>query len=613
MNMRTFIVLLFFLFLAITIGLSVYVAITPVQKTVPTAVSTPVATSPPTTTTTPVAATTPAPTLKDTITNIEGTIFDPIVAMLGYLAVVLITVLVLVVVKFIWDYGWKNNLVIDAFTNATGDDTLDKVQPGLNQLTRKSLAEALEVVSNYINQYEKGLYPLPKPPPPEATSNKQISSLLKTLADISPGNVKAAVQLLSLVLGPSGTKVACTLHFHRYASVNGILGIGLEIIDLQGSKDPLYMTFWERPQIDISPPVEHLTGIGHILEGVLKLVPWNLRRNNQTEPKQTLGQRYLDLVYPAVYWLSAELVFRSMEGTRRSIRHQLRLVGKHIKGIFKKSDEWKSTYQARLYNFIGFIHLNNALNYSSYGYSYDLAIQAFSKATIFDKYWILPKIWVFSRPWFLPYENLGLIYLIMAQEKINQPHPLQLTDEGIDNIYQALSNLRKANDLFQQHRHKQPISSDKLNEMELLLRLYICIAKLFSADNVLINEAIDEIQEITREWDLDRNINFRPLYNLACWYGIAYSMGLNARDARLVDAQQQARHIIVRCLARNADFWYSAALDPSLKDIAEPKDWNKLKSILERAQYSIHDLNLSDREYNDFAVAISDILQQLQW
>jgi tetratricopeptide (TPR) repeat protein len=612
MKTRTFIVVLFLLILAITIGLSAYVAITLPQKTAPAEVSTPVAT------TTPIATATTAPTLKDTITNTEGTIFDPIVAALDYLAVVLIAVLIIVVVKLVWDYSGKTNLVIDAFTNATGDDTLDKVQPGLNQLTRKKLAEALEVVRKDINEYnEPGLEQLSESPPPETTSNEQLSNLFKSLTDVSPGNTKTAVQLLSLVFGPSGTKVVTTLHCLGDASVYGTLGIGLEIIDLQGRKETVSQNFWEKGN-DLSLHVRRRTGVSHILEGVLNLVPWNPQRNKQTEPKQALEQRYLHLVDPAAYWLAVELAFRSMEKSRRSIRLFLRSAWKNItfqniKTRFKKSGEWKSSYQARLYNFIGYYHLNNAQNYSTYGYSYDLAIQAFNKATSLDKYQILPKIWVVSRPWFLPYENLGVTYLIIAQEKIQQLQPLQLTKEGIDDIYEALSNLRKAQELFQQHKNKQPISDDKLNEMEQLLKLYIGIAKLLSANDILIKESINDILGTPAGWNLNSKINFRLLYNLACWYGVAYSIGHSEKDARLVDAQQQARCIIVRSLARKVDFWYSAAHDPSLKDIAEQKDWDKLKSILKRKQYSIHNPDLSDSEYNDFAIAIDGILQELEW
>ena len=618
MKTRTFIALLFLLILAITIGLSLYVAITPTQKTAPVVVSTPVTTTTPSTTPTPTAPATTAPTLKDRITNTEGTIFDPIIAALDYVAVVLIAVLIIVVFKLVWDYSGKTNLVIDAFTNATGDNTLDKVLPGLNQLTRKKLAEALEVVRDDINKYiDPGLEQLSETPPPEPTSNEQLTNVLKSLTDVSPGNTKTAVQLLSLVFGPSGTRVVTTLHCLGDASVYGTLGIGLEIMDLQGRKEPVSWSCWEKEK-DISANVRHLTGVSHILEGISNLVPWKPQRNKQTEPKQTLEQRFLDLVLPAARWLSVELAFRSMERSRRSIRHFLRLAWKNItfQNIwtrFKKSGDWKSTYQARLYNFIGYYHLNNAQDFSAYRYSYDLAIQAFSKAKTFDKYWILPKIWFVSRPWFLPDENLGITYLTRAlePEKIKQSSPLQLTDKGIDDIYQALSSLRKAKELFEQHKNKQPISDDKLNEMNQFLTLYACIAKLLSENDGFINKSIDDTLDLTGGWTPDSKINFRLLYNLACWYGVAYSIGFNARDGRLVNARQQARHIIVRCLARNAQFWYSAAHDPNLKDIAEPEDWNKLKSILERVHYSNPDL--SNKENDEFANVINDILQQLGW
>src|SRR6185312_14531302 len=149
MKTRSCLVLLFLLFLAITLGLSAYVVVSTAQKTAPAVISTPTPTS------TPMATATTAPTLKDTITNVEGTIFDPIVAALDYLAVVLIAVLIIVVVKLVWDYSGQANLVIDAFTNASGDDALDKVLPGLNQLMRLQLVEAFEILRDDINKYNE--------------------------------------------------------------------------------------------------------------------------------------------------------------------------------------------------------------------------------------------------------------------------------------------------------------------------------------------------------------------------------------------------------------------------------------------------------------------------
>lgn len=607
MRTRSCLVLLFLLFLVITLGLGAYVVITTAQKAALPAVSTPVATSTSTSTPTPVATATATPTLKDTITNIEGTIFDPIVAVLDYLAVVLIAALIILVVKLVWDYSGKTNLVIDAFTNASGDDTLEKVLPGLNQLTRLRLAEALEEVREDINTYNnEGLERLGTSPPPASTSNQQLSSLLKSLTDISSGNVKTAVQLLSLVFGPMGTEIVTTLHCPGDASKKGSLGMGVEIMDLEGRKEPLSLLFREPEENDPSPPIRHPDGNWHLPQKVLNLLPWNQQPKTPTEPKETLEERYLDLIWPVAYWLSVELAFRSMEEGRHPIRHFLMTVWKAITFQYvwrriKKSGEWKSTYQARLYNYIGYFHLNNAQNYSKYGYSYDLAIDAFNKATTLDK------------NWFLPYENLGMTYLIMAQGEIKQAKPLQLTDVGIDDIYRALSSLRKANKLFQQHRNEQHISPDKLLEMEQFLKLHVCIVKLLSTDDVLIKESIDDILGTTRKWNLYSKINFRLLYNLACWYGVAYSTCLNSKDERLKDAQQRARRIIVCALARNVDFLYSASEDRSLNDIAQQEEWDRLESILKRKQSSIHDPDLSDREDYEFADAIYDILQQLQW
>ena len=67
---------------------------------------------------------------------------------------------------------------------------------------------------------------------------------MKSLTDVSSGTTKTAVQLLGLVFGPSGTKIVTTLHRLGDFSGSGKLGIGLEIMDLQGRSEPVSLNFF---------------------------------------------------------------------------------------------------------------------------------------------------------------------------------------------------------------------------------------------------------------------------------------------------------------------------------------------------------------------------------
>src|SRR2546423_686747 len=192
MKTRTFVTIIFITFLVFTVGFGWYVIATPGQTMTVSPQPEPTAGASPTAT--------PAPTLKDTISNTEKTVFDPIVTALSFLAAVLISVLVLVLLRNIWYFSGKSNLVIDTFINATGNDDLTKVLPGLNQLTRTYLEDRLKMVLTYINRYnDQGLERLNDFPPPEPTSNQQLDSLMKSLTDTTPGEMKTGAQLLNLV------------------------------------------------------------------------------------------------------------------------------------------------------------------------------------------------------------------------------------------------------------------------------------------------------------------------------------------------------------------------------------------------------------------------------
>jgi tetratricopeptide (TPR) repeat protein len=157
---------------------------------------------------------------------------------------VLISALILFLLWRIWHLSSLSHLVIDTFTNATGNDDLNKVLPGLNQQTREYLVKELEDVRTRINMHkDQDLDPLFPFPTPENTSDQQLTDLLKSLTDIPSGGWKTAVQLLHLVFTPRGTKVLTTLQ--SLGDTPTTLGISLQIMDLEGKQKPTLYTLWE--------------------------------------------------------------------------------------------------------------------------------------------------------------------------------------------------------------------------------------------------------------------------------------------------------------------------------------------------------------------------------
>src|SRR5205823_3013508 len=145
--------------------------------------------------------------------------------------------------------------------------------------------------------------------------------------------------------------------------------------------------------------------------------------------------------------------------------------------------------------------------------------------------------------------------------KVKQKNPLQLTEEGINDIYQALFTLEEAERLFDNYKYDQPLPVEKLLEMERFLGIYYCIAKLLTAESQFVTEATEDMDIFTknwnpdqqdvwkRRWDPNKKANFYLLYNLASWYGIADNVGCN-----VIDAKRSARRLITSILARNPEF-----------------------------------------------------------
>lgn len=208
----------------------------------------------PASTVTPTATATEPPTLSEIIAQTEKSVFDPIVALLNFAAALLITFLVFFLVRRIWRLSHTSNLLIDPFKNSTGNDELDKVLPGLTQLTRERLVQVLEQVGMRI-EYYKNLRPDPnhspaKFPVPEGVSDERLTNLLKSLQDVATGEVKTAVQLLNLIFLPRGTKV--TTNLQSRGDMPATVGISLEVTDLQGQQEPTLYTIWEQPNASAS-------------------------------------------------------------------------------------------------------------------------------------------------------------------------------------------------------------------------------------------------------------------------------------------------------------------------------------------------------------------------
>lgn len=304
--------------------------------------------------------------------------------------------------------------------------------------------------------------------------------------------------------------------------------------------------------------------------------------------RRSPDQRFLELLKPAVRWLATEIALRSMEDQRGSWN---KFFGRRK----RQKNEWRTNYQAKLYNYFGYVHQISAPMFSSSALFYNRAIALFNKASQFDKTWFLPPM------------NLGVTHVMIARQNVGRQMPLQLSRNGVAEIYLALPFFKKAQKLLADYKKRQPNSRAKLSEAERMLTLYLSIAQILSRDPTFIQNAIQAVATMRNSgWVLENEKNSSMLYNLACWYGIADSTNIG-----VVQAKQEARCIITMCIAREPEFWARAYQEPDLKSISDEKGWQNLSRLLRRNRNQFP--HLSELQGPDFSNIINSILQQMQW
>jgi hypothetical protein len=160
------------------------------------------------------------------------------------------TAIAALVVAVIWllRLRRRRQLVVSAFTNASGLTELDATAQGLGQLLRERLVRHLQVTQRQLRESVErtGLSPTPKAaqrtPMPVGEPDQRAKELVASLKAYVPQTAGPAVQLLSdIFLRSAGSKVTGTVQ--RGGSPE--FGITLELTDLGGNQVPSIETIWE--------------------------------------------------------------------------------------------------------------------------------------------------------------------------------------------------------------------------------------------------------------------------------------------------------------------------------------------------------------------------------
>lgn len=466
---------------------------------------------------------------------------------------IVLILLILIIIQRILFLIWNRSsqLVIDNFSNASGNEELDSVLAGLSQLARERLVREMKGVHYRLKEHivPRTNYRLSdKLPLPQATPDQRLTNLVDSLNEFTPDQIDPVVQLINVVFPTYGTKVTSTLQ--SQGNENEKIGITFEITDIEGhlaskAYTKLY-TIWELPQEQEKDQEQDSEEIDDI--------------------SLSLKDRYRLMLKPATRWLAIELSRREMLAAIPPL-----YLGKK-----------RTRYQAQIHNFFGVLYYVSAPTHGLFFYK--LAVEDLQQAIKLCPHW------------YELHENLAYIYSTKGRQIQNT--------EG----HNSQEHNSKGTDLQQQAILEYETALTKCTNKEAARRIRVAKAKsqLLGGDRTQIQAAKDEIEYLEKNWDATFEMNGRFLYSMAGWYAIVFAQGYGNERIKKV-AQNYLVYALVRDKER--DLWSWAGKDPDFQAIRE--NFTELQLVLLKKLNRLSELpNLKGEE---FVRAIEEILEESNW
>ena len=497
--------------------------------------------------------------LTDLVINLEG-LEKSITTILLFLGKVALILLISIIIQRILFLIWNrySQLVIDNFKNASGNEELDSVLPGLSQLARERLLREMRSVHNKLREHVHKVAPTNYRPNdrlvlPRATPDQRLANLVDSLNEFTPDQIDPVVQLLNVIFPTYGTKVTSILQ--NRGNNNEKIGITFEITDIEGHLASKLYTVWESP-LNLKNNHKQKLEAEEEEEGE--------EETNNALP--SLKERYRLLLKPATRWLAIEL----------SRREMVAAVPKFYFGTKR------TRYQAQIHNFFGVLYYASAPTHGFFFYK--LAIEDFQAAIK-----LCPN-------WYEPHENLADIYSTKGRQISN------IKDRNIRGYGSDGRDLQRKAIL----EYESALQKCKDKESIRRIRVGKAISQLLVGDLLQIQEAKDEIEYLEKNWDATLEMNGRFIYSMASWYAITFTQGYGGDSIRKI-----AQTYLVYALVRNTenDFWKWAGKDP---------DFEKIRGNFAELQFVLlKELNrfsqLSNLKGEEFAKAIEKILNESKW
>lgn len=314
---------------------------------------------------------TPIGSAVQNLEMLEKSISNILLFLGKFALILLVTIIIQRILFLIWNR--YSQLVIDNFKNASGDDELDNVLPGLSQLARERLLREMKGVHHRLKEHVHKVAPRNYRPNdrlslPRATPDQRLANLVDSLNEFTPDQIDPLVQLLNVIFPVYGTKVTSILQ--NRGNNNQRIGITFEITDIEGHLASRLYTVWESPP---NPEKDPECGL----------------EEQKIDDTPSLKERYRLLLKPATRWLAIELSRREM-------------VAAVPQFYFGKK---RTRYQAQINNFFGVLYYASAPTHGFFFYK--LAIEDLQQAIK-----LCPQ-------WYQPHENLADIYSTKGRQMNN--------------------------------------------------------------------------------------------------------------------------------------------------------------------------------------------------
>jgi hypothetical protein len=333
----------------------------------------------------------------------------------------------------------KPELIIEIPQNATGDDSLDKLLPGIYFRFRERFVKELEIIEERIEKYADYLSVTEHQTDddllfPKIKSEQELNTLINSIQTKTEKQTNLIFQLVSLLFPTHVINISSVLQGPVPLVSNKTKAqkfcVTFELKDLKQQRKPQLLTI-------------------------------NRVKNFESDCKNNnISLEFIKTLNLAAEWLSVELLGQQLSNL-----------------CFETNRKHPNSKKSRVLNLVGSLYFSKGSpTRQNRLFFYDLAIKKFNKATSLDQ------------NWHVPYKNLGDCYTAKAESDPKKDFAF---------LRAAISDYEQSKRLLKTIDHASSQSGNIQNRNEeLLLDLKITRAKILMGDQIYLEEVWSSINNL---------------------------------------------------------------------------------------------------------------------